>query len=412
MDKGINYQTTAFDSIKNISFYEYYNATSALYLYSFAGFYGGTTKTIDNCIAYSTGTVNASNSFIYTANNTLVTFNNCVCFRNQGGAAITTGNGLGGYNCIWNNCVFCTGNPTIAGAGNDWTFNDCYFFLPQTTYSIVVTVGGDWYFNRCYFGKNPSGTGTLGTTSVTYLATNYDIRQIFVDCHFNYSGAFQAGTAYQYLALDQAKLIVNNKNAVATTQEIYTGGGNFFRDTSVYKSGTNSIRYEGITSCGKYGFLQFNVMAPNAKPVTVSGFLRKNSNYGSTYRPYVTLTGMGITTSTYTMTDVNDTWEQFTVSGTNNTGADGVFTLTTYFQSSSTSGYAYLNGISAPTPVAVNTGEFGYWSLGQPVKDIIANYVAPIDVWNVQTSDCTTTGSQGKQANDVKALAGIIPAAL
>ena len=86
--------------------------------------------------------------------------------------------------------------------------------------------------------------------------------------------------------------------------------------------------------------------------------------------------------------------------------------MTTYFQSSSTSGYAYLNGISAPTPVAVNTGEFGYWSLGQPVKDIIANYVAPIDVWNVQTSDCTTTGSQGKQANDVKALAGIIPAAL
>ena len=401
---GLAYQTTAITNFNNISFYEYYNATGALYMYSYYGEYGGTEVIHSNLIGYNTGTANAANTFIYTANNTVARFDNCICFRNQGGASISSGNGLGGYACEFNSCVLCTGNPPISGAGNDWTFNDCQLFLPQTNYYMSVSVGGEWRFNRCYFGQAPNitFTGATQSSSIDLTSTLYNIKKIYTDCYFTYSGTFNYYPQYQYLGTDVLRLIIANKNAVATAQEAYTAGGNFFRDGVTYKVGTNSIRYEGITNCGKYGFLKFDIPAPNGKPVAVTGFLRKNSSYGSVYRPYVTLTGMGIVTSTYTMTDVNDTWEQFIVNGTNNTGYDGTFTLTVYCQSSNTSGYAYINGISAPAPVAINTGEFGYWSDGQPLKLISANYIAPVDVWNVLTTDTTLAGSMGKQSNDTR----------
>jgi hypothetical protein len=71
-----------------------------------------------------------------------------------------------------------------------------------------------------------------------------------------------------------------------------------------------------------------------------------------------------------------------------------MLTLTILF-SGGTAGNAWIDGVSAPTPIAVNSGEFDYWLSALPVPVVSANFVAAVDVWNVQTTSLTLTGSIG-----------------
>lgn len=350
---------------------------------------------INSCHFYNTTAKNAGSNAIFFYGGSRGSVTNCTFLKTTSSAVTNCGGSQGGVAITFNNCLISGGATGITiGPGFGWVCNNCRFGA-MNYYAVYHGYTNLMQFNNCTFGN-----ATTPIPSVIGSASGGSGYELFVDCLFNYTSTFNASATSQYLTLFDNKYFVANKNASPSVQEIYTYGGNFFRDNTTYKVGTNSVRYEGIASNVNYATLTWGIVAPNGKPITVTGYLRKNSSYGSTTRPYVTLTGLGITTSTYTMTDVNDTWEQFTVSGTNNLGTDGVLTLTAYFQSNSTSGYAYINGISAPTPQAVNTGELAYWQQGQPVQFIAANYVAAIDIWNVLTTDCTVSNSQGVQANN------------
>ena len=56
----------------------------------------------------------------------------------------------------------------------------------------------------------------------------------------------------------------------------------------------------------------------------------------------------------------------------------------------------WIDGVVAPPTVAVNSGDFGYWSDGQPVTLIASNFTSALDVWNILTSQLTLTGSIGE----------------
>jgi hypothetical protein len=226
------------------------------------------------------------------------------------------------------------------------------------------------------------------------------------------SGGMNASASTQYQLTDNFNVVIANKNVDPLLQEIYTNGGNFFRDNSVFKAGTASLRFDRIASAIKPAINQWYIFAPTGKAVCVTGYLRKNSSYGSSTLPYVTLTGLGITTSTFTMTDVNDTWVQFVVQGTQTTGTDGMLTLSVYFQSANVSASAWIDEISAVSSGAVNSGGLEYWANGQPAQIIASNYTAPIDVWNVLATQTTLTGSMGKKVNDIKNDTGLIHALL
>jgi len=195
------------------------------------------------------------------------------------------------------------------------------------------------------------------------------------------------------------QFIIANKAGDPSVQEIYTGAGNLYRDNTTYKTGATALRTEP-TDANEPIQAIWQIFAPTGELVVVSGYLRKDTNYGSTNRPTVTLSGLGITASTYTLTDVDDTWEQFTVSGTQTTGTDGILTLTVSFQSGAANAKAWIDGIVAPTTVAVNSGDFGFWSSGQPAQLLASNFVSALDIWNTLTSQLTLTGSAGKLMTD------------
>lgn len=328
-----------------------------------------------------------------------------------GGSHIGSGGSQGGVGITINNAKFLgAGQGVFLGPGFGFIINDSYFYgINGATIGGADT--GDFILNRCRLGYG--GIGTRSLNYIVYSGFAAISKTIFNDCYISYATSFVQGNQYQ--SSPSWKAIVSNKNVDPTLQEIYTPGGNFFRDNSTYKDGTSSLRFDRIASSTIPASLSFYIFAPTGKPVVVSGYLRKNTSYGSSTRPYVTLTGLGISTSTYTMTDTNDTWEQFVVYGTQNTGYDGMLILTVYFQSSAASASAWIDGVSAPVAAAVNSGDFGYWAAGQPVDVIASNFVSPADVWNVLTANTTLSGSHGLQANntaikadDASILRGIV----
>ena len=333
----------------------------------------------------------------YISNGSYLFCDNSV-FYNAHFTHFSSANGIGAIGGVINDCTFLSASLALYGTAIDMVFNRCGFGAISTAI-IGLSAGGGNKFNNCNFGV---GDGLSNIRSFSTSGNLYVFGALCNDCNFNLNSNNMIYTpSTMSVAYPTTKIVVSNKNIDPLLQEIYTPGGNFVRDNTTYKAGSASLRFDGISALVSTS-VEFKVFAPTDKPITVSGYLQKNSSYGSATRPYATLSGLGITTSTYTMTDINDVWEQFTVSGTQTTGTDGMLTFTVYFQSANAGGQAWIDEVSAPTPIAVNSGGFEYWAGGQPANIITANYVAPIDVWNVLASETTLAGSMGKQNNDTR----------
>src|SRR4030067_862695 len=262
-------------------------------------------------------------------------------------------------------CVFagCSGSCTSMAGSIGPEFYNCYFYSSYWFLSQIVANAAT--FKDCYIGaggNTPVGATFGGpgliTSSIGGIGT-----ATFIDCYwasipvvYDNAAGFRAGT-------ETLKAIVANKDVNPATQEIYTPVGDFFRDNSTFKTGVASLRCEPKSAAIAVA-TTWQVFAPSGMPVVVSGYLRKNSSYGSSNRPYITLSGLGIAVSTYTMTDVNDTWEQFLVGGTQTTGTDGILTVTAYFQSGTAGAQDRTDGIVAPPAGAGKSGGFGFWGKG------------------------------------------------
>jgi hypothetical protein len=143
------------------------------------------------------------------------------------------------------------------------------------------------------------------------------------------------------------------------------------------------------------------VFAPNNKPIVASGYIYLDPAYNGS-APTVTLSGLGLS-NTWTGTLTTGVWQQFLVGLTQTTGADAMLEVTV--ACTGTTGAMWVDGVSAPTPVAVNSGEFGFWAQGLPAAVVSANFVAAADIWNVQLTDLTLTGSVGERVAALPRLA-------
>jgi hypothetical protein len=157
----------------------------------------------------------------------------------------------------------------------------------------------------------------------------------------------------------------------------YKKYGNIFSCKSTFASPRDIVRTAGSMATGFTPIdadnaleLELEVSGENVKQIVVSGYLRKTAAYNGTTRPKVTLNGIGLTEDSYTMTDVDDTWELFTVSSTPTETGQAKFTISVI----GTAGYAYLDDIVV-TGADVNTGDFDNWSDGLPAKILYATKV-------------------------------------
>lgn len=341
------------------------------------------------------------NNIFYTTNNTSTTFaetaatstyvgdsTDAVVFRSVGG-------GIGGMNMPGtiftrpkvSSCLGTSVGSNVAGMslGASITMSDGDIF--SNAQAFITTTG------KCRSSSMRVGTQYSGAATNNVMFYHQGVHDgVFTDSYFQTAGTLHSNITN---VLPGYALAFANKNVDPSVQEVWgfvsSTSPMLSRDnTTYYGSSGSSLKVNTSTVTGTIT-IPLQVFAPDTKPVTVSGFINRSAGQTVT----VSLSGLSITTSTYTCSGANGTWEQFIVGGTNNTGSDGMLDVTITV-TSGTAGTIHIDGVSAPTPVAVNTGEFGYWYNGTPVPVIAANFVAAIDVWNTLTSAATLTGSMGK----------------
>ena len=390
-----------FIALANNSFYKC-NKTQGQFFYQFQ-----TDTVMTNCAFF--GGSGLSGILVYLAAGTSMGLTNCV-FYGSSGVLLQSAFSEGSNGSVITGCKFWSAGTTSGtvniNPGAGLVFNSCQWHSSPGN-ALINLASGSASFNNCQFGDATlPGSPTFGYIFDAGAQAAHYFSALFTDCLF---GTPTTSTYTRFTGANGgnagSKIIFSNKNVDPLVQEIYTPLGSFYRDNSTYRSGTASMRCDLVTTGSTYATNTWQIFAPSGQPVVVSGYLRKNSNYGSSTRPYVTLSGLGITESTYTMTDVSDTWEQFIVSGTQTTGTDGVLTLTWGCKSTNASSSAWIDGIVAPPAEAVNSGELEYWADGQPAKLIAANYTSANDVWNALTTNITLTGSIGVF---IKRLKGVL----
>jgi hypothetical protein len=298
--------------------------------------------------------------------------------------------GLGGKP-VMNDCWLVGARNNIIGTGQTASseFNRCYFGASSLCFSLAAP---ELVLNECKFATE------FEDMVMNYIFRpsnflNYNI--LVADCYFKDGiNVVFLPTLTTKDMVNTTKIIVANKNADPSQQEIYTPAGIIYRDNDVYRTSSPSLRIDTISSIDS-AFFDMSIFAPTDKPVVVSGYIKKNSAYGSSNLPSVTISGLGITPDTFTLSDIDDVWQQFKVQATQTTGTDGMLKLR--FTAKSSAGSVWVDDISAPVPVAVSAGELNYWSNGLPVQSIMANFVSAVDVWNVLTNELTLSGSVGER---------------
>lgn len=337
-----------------------------------------------------------SGSLFYTASGTYAQLEDSVFYYSVG-LFVTSAYSQGGQGVTYRRCKFWSNGTTTGSVsitnGAGLQFIDCEWHTNQSTSPFVWLGSGDATFTTCKFGSSD----LPGSPTFYYIldaGTTYG--QVgtfrFNDCLFG------TPTTSFYKNLDKPNLAyvtyISNKNLDPLVQEIYTPNGIISRDNTSKISGVTSLKMSPTSATNALTFT-LQIPAPTGKIVGVSGYLNRDTANTAT----VTLSGLGITPSVYTASGAVNTNEQFSVSGVQTTGTDGILTVT--ISVTGTSGSMWVDGVSAPQATAIDFGEFGYWSGGLPTQLMTATYVSALDVWNTLASTVTVAGSMGKKVKSI-----------
>lgn len=164
------------------------------------------------------------------------------------------------------------------------------------------------------------------------------------------------------LAASGTNLLVRDKNGSTSSQELHTSEGSAYRDNAVTFRGASSFRVEPSASPSAYALVfkrSISFLALPGVPYVVKGYIRKNAAYGSATLPQVTLSGTGIAPQTFVMPDSVDTWEAFTFSFQQDTGAAQTATIGLAAQTLNTGAVVHLDGIP-DLPFVDTVRHFGY----------------------------------------------------
>lgn len=163
------------------------------------------------------------------------------------------------------------------------------------------------------------------------------------------------------VVLDEDFLLKFTRSNGANVHEWKRKYGMLYNDSATRRSGDFSMRFEPTAAVpGRRAFMEFAVASVSGQPVTVVGYLRKNTNYGSVELPSVTLGGLGAVPATFTMSDSNNGWQKFTLTVTQNSGVPGDLILRweSYYNGNGGSS-TWLDGIYFP-PFTTAARHYGY----------------------------------------------------
>jgi hypothetical protein len=207
----------------------------------------------------------------------------------------------------------------------------------------------------------------------------------------------------------------DNDHRIYQPEGVIRTSGSGLDDTTTRTSGTYCITFLPYTShansAGYLNWTQTKAVKAN-QSVVIQGYMRKNSSWGSASLPNVTLSSSdGEIDTSATMTDVDDTWEFFSLSG--QVGASDTYIEIKYeadvHNASAAAYFADIMLIIGDTTAGSATGFMcsTLWKGGEPVADDVlggtvdATYLENA-VWDAQSSDHTDSGSFGKQSTDTR----------
>lgn len=349
-------------------------------------FYGGTYQLDNYNLSYDipmTGNVfsNATTASIYMRSGTASTLGYFQIINSP--TAINSAFNQGGQKVILNNGYFnsCT-YPLLFSTSILFEINDTDF--DANTYNFYVAANGSTTFNNCKFNM---GVGTPSSTYFIYLpSANAQALITLNDCETNFGSMTLANFAANLTTFGLSTFYIrfNNREANPQNQEFYSPTYLLYRDNSTYKNSQSAIRLEPKTTSAVSSTFKF--LAANGVPATIKGSLRYNTAYGTATKPSITISGLGITPSTYTMTGSANTWEDFTLTVTQNSGADGELDVVFTGQSTdTTSSQCWLSGIPV-VPYVTFCRHYGY--VFQPT--IPTRTVDPITVLSESAANAIT----------------------
>lgn len=318
------------------------------------------------------------------------TVNNSNVYRSS--LAVSSGFSQGAVNPVFTGCVFSGSTQCmLVATGNSFLVENCEFRSSDNGFTLGF--GSSHIIRNCRF--SPAGVELVRN----FLVNNSAVSEVLcVDCTFGAATTFVSNIGN---ASDTAAVFISNRDNNPLNQEVYRRAGTLFRDNTTFRTASPAARVDLENDSAPFTF-PLDIFAPTGSPVVVSGYIRKSAGYGSTNLPSVTLSGLGITPSTFTISDVDDVFQQFTVSGTQTTGTDGVLTLTFNFQSDD--GSVWVDDVVAPVARPVNVGDFSFWQNGLPLQAVLSNFVSSQEVWNAQTSEFTLPGSVGMEWSALRSL--------
>lgn len=228
-------------------------------------------------------------------------------------------------------CYVSAGNTEERGVHINGFYEDCDFAVGNIIRNEVV----DTPYRRCSFG---AGSGVPAQLSTVMVVGNSRTARftglVLEDCTFPAEsatpGAFEAliATGEPTNVGEDMTIKVHRPNGDASRYVWRRKYGGMHRDPVVRRAGDASIRHALTWALpGKMAFYDFPIPSRSGVQATVVVYLRKNASYGAANLPKLTLSGLGIAPTSFTMTDVNDTWVKVTLAATQSSGAPGNLTL-------------------------------------------------------------------------------------
>lgn len=292
------------------------------------------------------------------------------CLLYSTSTTISTAYSEGSRGCVFTDCdITVSGNQNIVSStGLAMQFVRCRFYgygtfsggqaLPATTIDDS-DVGYTFPLSN-----NATLDNSLINGSINMLSTF-----LFTNCRF---GANLIRPAYltnqaDYDEVNAVSFIrYVNKDLDATNQWLWVNSGEVVRDNSTYTRSPSSIRIRPFAPNRVHSRV-ISVSTLNNVPVTVVGYLRFNTAWGTATPPSVTLSGLGITPQTYTAAATADTWHKFSFTATQTSGADGTLSLTFAGSTANANGsqtgsndcQAWISGC-VDTEFVTSTRHYGY----------------------------------------------------
>lgn len=257
----------------------------------------------------------------------------------------------------------CTGLATeiIGSSGISIEIRDMTFdWINRINGSGAIAYGGQKIRN-CTFGSGNNKGIFLGASSAIIYALGTFVPLLVDNCVIKeWPLVVSRSASSSQFAKPETYLQVRNANNDPTEQRTWYRWGEKVRDNSTINRGSSSIRmdvwYNNLASSASR-----TIAVAAGQTITVVGYLRFNSTYGTATPPVVTISGLGATPVTYTATATADAWHKFSLTITNPQSYAGEFTLEVVGTSAagSTGAYCWVDGVPF-TDYVTSVRHYGY----------------------------------------------------